>query len=1751
MGSNPKRQLDAREVFLRVVELEPDTRSSRLDAECGDDTALRQEVEALLAALAEAESGDADGGSNSTRRIEVVAAEQPGATIGPYKLLERIGEGGMGAVFLAEQREPVARRVALKVLRSDLDSKQVVARFEAERQALALMEHPHIARVLDAGQTEAGRPFFVMELVKGEPITTFCDGRNLTLRERLDLFVHVCHAVQHAHQKGVIHRDLKPTNVLVMEADGRVLPKVIDFGIAKATTAHLTDKTLFTEFQALLGTPDYMSPEQAEGSLDIDTRADVYALGVLLYELLVGSTPFDPRRLRAAPLRELLRILREDEPERPSTRADTATQRSQSIAFERGTEPAKLGALVRGELDWIVMKCLEKDRAARYQTAAALADDVQRFLRDEPTLASPPRLGYRVQKFVRRNRGFVVAASLLLLSLVAGIIGTSYGLVEARAAEGAQSELRAAAEREKELADLARDEAERLQRLADARATDIAKQLYGTQTRLAMVAFEAGDVARARRLLAETDPDARGWEWSYLDWLLDRSVGRGRAHLPATAVDPARMGAPFTHTADMRLAAYSDTDGLVTVVEVEPLRTVVEFRAFRGGVAGFESLPAERVPHGPIFGLQFTADGTRVVAYAYDSRDCRVFDARTGELVATLEGSGAAREVVLDPSGRRMTSDRPVVWDLRSGAQICELEVPPTGRLEALESRAFSVDGSEIYGACAGAVFAWDTATGRLLRRVVDPDFAAFSVIAAPDGRSLIVTGRNKVREAPLVLEAPFEGVQRAEETRLYDVASGEMRRRLGQFGVIDQAATVLEPSMVAFSKDGRFLAAPRESRVDVVELISGRRVNSVAVDALTGAASLRFGADDRSLVVGDWRRVEGGFEVWWARFGFETSEPAFTIPTSVLGDAQLRFDPSGTELLVLRSRDRVDASLAYSTEHGRVVRELSAALPAAVSPNARHLVRVVDDSASQRVQVMPLAGVGRPVVSEPHGADPEPAGSAIHEFPVGDLTVTAVACTDAADRAAVAAADLRALDPPVGGVPVRILEVETGRPIVSLHGCAAPVIAMEFSPDGAALWARDASGVSCLWEVGTARRVKRWTRAAGHAFDHTGRRMVVCTAELGGVVLDARSGEEVVRLGNWTLGTSAAFHPGGTRLVGAAPGSIGVWDATNGAELLRLDASNAAWNAVAFDAEGRRLAAIDDSGDLRVWECVEAPEAIRRERGATWIRARAREFARELYGAGWVGEDFVTRLERLVADRRVDPRVASAARELARGPDPAWAHRVAAVVRPKVLPRRRAPDAAVVRGAEIAAALAPEAPVVSSTCGMALLRAGRPAEAIGMLERACALRAEPASPATAIDRAFLAMAQHETGATDVALATFVEAAKTTAPAGSKAFESVGEASALLAGLPMSLSEMDARGSIVVAEASLEFVQAVLGPEHRLVGTGYDRLAALTEQTREYDRSLHFAQRALDISVAARNGDEIQDRFGSVLKLMRARGDLAGAEAAYANLQRRLAPWYEERPWEAAPVHRRMAAHARIARQFDRMVECADFELAARATRYDRDPTCVGLERAQAHYKDSITQRNLMRYSDAVASAAAEVRILESELGPGNLRLVLAQGSLGALLQVNGDSASAIPYFESVIEVLRQISPAHEVRLILALANLGHCELIAENWATARAALTEAVERGRREYPQGYWAIDTALTLLGEIELAHGNLDAAEELIVEAAGRLRAPRSLPFRKAEAVERAVKLYEALVRERPGQGHEESLATWRERLDELRR
>jgi serine/threonine protein kinase/WD40 repeat protein len=739
--------MSERTVFLAALDIDDAAeRSAYLDRACAGDPALRAQVEQLLA---EHERPGIFMDRPAPDRLAATMdhrppAEGPGTLIGPYRLMEQIGEGGMGLVFVAEQQHPVRRRVALKLIKPGMDTREVVARFEAERQALALMEHPHIARVLDAGVTDRGRPFFVMELVRGIPVTDYCDQGRLGIRERLGLFVQVCQAVQHAHQKGVIHRDLKPSNVLVTEHDGTPVAKVIDFGVAKAVGRHLTEKTVYTRFLQLVGTPMYMSPEQAGLSgLDVDTRADIYALGVLLYELLTGTTPFDAERLRRAGYDEVRRIIREEEPARPSTRLSTLGAAAATVSGNRRCDPGRLSRLMRRELDWVVMKCLEKDRGRRYESASTLAADVQRYLRDEPVQACPPSAAYRLRRFVRRYKGPVLAAALVVLALVGGIIGTTGALFRA-------TEAQADAVRE------AHQKAEAL-RGKEAALADAKEKLFLALVSQARAARGSGRVGqrfetlRAVRQAAQirTTPELRTEATAALV-LPDAEVAHEWESWP-------RGSATLGFDADFRRYARLDRQGGLTVCRRTGGREKVLFR-----------LPAHGKP--PFYNLLLSADGqfvgyaharTRTTAFA----GYRVWSLGPEPAVVPLDEPTDVNEgaAAFHPNSRQLAlghSDGTVsVYDLATGRRLRRftVRVPPM-------HLAFQPRGGRLAVACGNAVQLFDADTGRELPALRQPAGTGATAVAwHPDGRRLAVgCGDRKIHiwdtEAAAEVMPPWAG---------------------------------------------------------------------------------------------------------------------------------------------------------------------------------------------------------------------------------------------------------------------------------------------------------------------------------------------------------------------------------------------------------------------------------------------------------------------------------------------------------------------------------------------------------------------------------------------------------------------------------------------------------------------------------------------------------------------------------------------------------------------------------------------------------------------------------------------------------------------------------------------------------------------------------------------------------------------------------------------------------------------------------
>jgi WD40 repeat protein/serine/threonine protein kinase len=841
-------------IFVAALQEEREHRAAYLDRACGTDAALRQRVEVLLDAHERAGSflrqPAAAGLTDAYRPI----SEGPGTVIGPYKLLQQIGEGGFGVVYMAEQQEPVRRKVAFKIIKPGMDSREVIARFESERQALALMDHPNVAHVFDAGSTASGRPYFVMELVRGVPITEFCDKNHLPARERLELFGAVCHAVQHAHQKGIIHRDIKPTNILVTLHDGKPVPKVIDFGVAKATSQQLTQRTLFTAYGQMVGTPAYMSPEQAEMSgLDIDTRSDIYSLGVLLYELLTGTTPLESQRLREAGYAEMQRLIREEEPPRPSTRLTSLGGAATVLAGNRGTDVKRLAQMLRGDLDWIVMKALEKDRNRRYETPTAFAADVDRFLREEAILARPPSALYRLRKLARRNRATVLTAAALLILLLAGIAGTSLGLVWAVRAE---HEARHDASR-------ARDAEESV-----ARERDGAVQARAEVERVAAQ-------GESRRLTLES--------------LAVRPTNPGLALLLAVA------------GAERWPARYAPHNNAL-------LGALLECREERTFFA--PPLPARsgRTGRPAFLGLQVTADGRRAVAvsgplsrpnldlefHRHITWSVSVYDLQTGQVTATLGIPGAwIGTMCISPDGRllaaapcygvlRRTTDGHAVvytnravrlWDLQTGKEIRVL----TGHTDRVVSLQFDARGERLLSASwDGTARIWDVASGKMLHVLSDGKLSLELAQFSPDGRRVLTAGTGGTIRS---------NVSDAEFPRLFQLQPDKvaMDPPVQEDGTLDLIQLLASTSMVS---DGSF-APSRLWDAGTGQLVAAL---APATDAgLSEHTAVGFSPDSaRAVTMG-----RNGLSLWNAEDGKHVADGELSVKSPVHflhdGDRHLR----------------------------------------------------------------------------------------------------------------------------------------------------------------------------------------------------------------------------------------------------------------------------------------------------------------------------------------------------------------------------------------------------------------------------------------------------------------------------------------------------------------------------------------------------------------------------------------------------------------------------------------------------------------------------------------------------------------------------------------------------------------------------------------------------------------------------------------------------------------------------------------------
>jgi eukaryotic-like serine/threonine-protein kinase len=1130
------------EVFLAAVEQpDPALRATYLDAACSGDEDLRRRVETLLAAqpqvgqFLESPVNLEPTGVYLDRESKLESTASIGDRVGPYKLLERIGEGGMGEVWVADQLEPIKRRVALKLIKPGMDSRSVLGRFEAERQALAVMDHPNIAKVLDAGTTKDGRPYFVMELVKGTPITEFADARKLTPKQRLELFVPVCQAIQHAHMKGIIHRDIKPSNVLVALHDEMPVPKVIDFGVAKAVGQQLTEKTIYTGFGALVGTPAYMAPEQATfNQLDIDTRADVYALGVLLYELLAGSPPIESERLKKAALDEVLRIVRDEEPPRPSQRLSTSRSKA-SIASVRGSEAAQLSQLMKGEIDWIVMKALEKDRTHRYDTATALAKDVQRYLNGDAVEACPPTLVYRLRKAYRRNRAAVRVAGAFALFMLSAVAVSSWLALKATRAEALAEEKRIEAEANAKLADENATEAAYALGLSAGRLDVIREQrdeaqrmTYAAQMNLAARAWEDDNVPRARELLAAVPQkvagrDIRGFEWHYLSRV---------CNTPIQTLDG--------HTATVTCVAFSSDGNLLATGSSD--RTVKVWSCDTGK----ELFNTEAMSSGAVFGVAFSPDGKRVTGCG--ANEMMIWDSTTGKQLLTLEGhKHFVTSIVYSDDGHRIATasyDGTVkIWDSTTGKELISFDHSSDLHHGGyLFTAAFSPDGQRLASAgLSSTIKIWDIATSKELLTIKGHTNTIWSVAFSPDGKYLASGSSDK-------------------SVKIWATATGKE--------LMNIKSTIGDINSLAYSPDGRRLAGGGDKKlVKIWDTNTGEELASIKGHG-DRVGCVTFSRDGQRLASAS---GDGTAKVWDANIHNEPLGLDDFGPVAFSGSGR-HVASRGTQQNTINVWDR-DSTTAPLTLNGHTAKVDRLA----ISPDGRYVASVSKSDSVRKIdQEMKVweTSTGKELFSIGE------AGSAFDEDVFVFSPDSAHLSTDS-DKLVI------------------FWEVATGKKLSALNTDNQGAWSLVYSPNGKQLatahefWGDRAQ----IWDTVTQKSLFKLEGHAdvvsSIAYSPDGLRLATASFDKTVKVWDVTTGGELFSLkGHTEPVLSVGYHPDGTRLATSSQdGTVKIWDSANGKELISLKDTGSQWNdtgntwsVLTFSPDGECLISQHRDGRVNVW---------------------------------------------------------------------------------------------------------------------------------------------------------------------------------------------------------------------------------------------------------------------------------------------------------------------------------------------------------------------------------------------------------------------------------------------------------------------------------------------------------------------------------------------------------------------------------------
>lgn len=1067
--------------------------------------------------------------------------------IGPFKILRKIAEGGMGAVYMAEQDKPVRRRVALKVIKAGKDSEQIIIRFEAERQALAMMNHPNIAKVLDVGTTEDGSPFFAMELVKGVPITEYCDLNKLSIDDRLKLFIPVCKAVQHAHQKGVIHRDLKPSNVLVELGDGEPIPKVIDFGLAKAMEHQslLTDKTMFTEYGQIVGTLQYMSPEQAEmNHLDVDTRTDIYALGVMLYELLTGSTPLDQETMGQNALLRVLELIREDEPPRPSVRLSQSTEATIGISKQRQIQPAKLQQILQGELDWVIMKALEKDRTRRYDSASDFAQDISRYLNDEAVAARPPSTSYRISKFVHKNKGLVASLATILLILLAGIAGTSFGLVRA-------SRKTAEAVEQRTVADKKTKEAESEKNRANVESKRARDSDTSSKFQLANARWNANRAAEARELLHQIPVDYRNnFEWHFFN--------RHFLGSDLTLYGHTFWALSVAFSPDGTQIASGSQDYSIKVWDAktgEEIRTLKGPDGHKGGVAS----------------VAFSPDGSRIASGSSD-KTIKVWNLKTGKVINTLdEHTETVVSVAFSPDGKRIASasrDKTIkIWDPETG-EIATFN----GHTAAVWCVAFSPDGQQIASASLDySIKVWDSNTGEeIASHNLHGYLYPLTVTFSPDGKRIASGGTYNT-------------------VKVWDAKTGkEIVTLLGHASVI---------TSVVFSPDAsRIASASLDHTIKIWDANTGQEIDTLIGHA-DSVYSVAFSPDASRIVSGS---MDKTVKVWNVKTGQET--PTFSRHTDEVSSVAISLDGSR-----IASANNDKTIKVWDAKTGREIATLEGHFSAVVSVNfSPDGTRIASASKDKTTRVWDLktgeattfSGHTNQVWSvafSPNGKRVASAswdktikvwdantGQELDTFEGHDSQVVSVVFSPDGTQIASGSWDNT----------VKVWDANTGREIDTLRGHADAVLSVAFNADGTRIASGSRDKTIKVWETSTGRKISSLKGHTGWvlsvAFNPDGTRIASASVDQKIKLWDAATGREIATLkGHADEVRSLVFSSDGTRIVsGSMDKTIKTWDSKTDLEISSVfNGHTDVVSSVSFSPDYSQIASASMDKTIKVWD--------------------------------------------------------------------------------------------------------------------------------------------------------------------------------------------------------------------------------------------------------------------------------------------------------------------------------------------------------------------------------------------------------------------------------------------------------------------------------------------------------------------------------------------------------------------------------------